>query len=130
VEAFESIRLSIWATADAAPKASTDASATVATFMLITTPWPSTNGEIPRFQKAARLSARIQPTEAVRFGLQEPDPAFPNMDVRDVFRLTLLVNPIGGPVSIPRFNSDEAQGHNSDQRSKELRDRQLFRSHS
>src|SRR3954451_6814045 len=86
VEAFESIRLSIWAAAEAAPKSSTDASATVATFMLITPPWPSTNGKIPRFQKAARLSARIQLSEAlVRFGLQAPDPAFPNIDVRDRF---------------------------------------------
>jgi len=33
VEAFESIRLSIWATADEAPKASTEVSATVANFM-------------------------------------------------------------------------------------------------
>ena len=34
VEAFESIRLSIWATADEAPKTNTDVGATVATFML------------------------------------------------------------------------------------------------
>jgi len=34
VEAFELIRLSIWANADDTPKASTNASATVAKFML------------------------------------------------------------------------------------------------
>jgi hypothetical protein len=54
VEAFELIRLSIWANADEAPKASTDASATVAKFMLFP---EATDQAQPR-----KLAARFRKT--------------------------------------------------------------------
>jgi hypothetical protein len=43
VEAFESIRLSIWATADEGPKASADVSATVANFKSASPTLPHAN---------------------------------------------------------------------------------------
>jgi hypothetical protein len=43
------------------------------------------------------------------------------MDVSDVLLLTLLADAIGARVfSVPRLDSDKAQGHEGDQRSKEL----------
>ena len=58
----------------------------------------------------------------VRLGLHcQPDSAFTDLNVSDVLRLTLLADAIGARVfSIPRLDSDEAQGRERDQRSKEL----------
>ena len=45
----------------------------------------------------------------------QPDSAFTDMDVSDVLYLTLLADATGVRVfRVPRFDSDEAQGHEGD----------------
>jgi hypothetical protein len=70
------------------------------------------------------VAMRIQTygSPIVRLGLHcQPDSAFTDMDVSDVLDLTLLADATGVRVfRVPRFDSDEAQGHEGHQRSKEL----------
>jgi len=66
VEAFELIRLSIWANADEAPKASTDASATVAKFML----FPEATDTVARKTKARAV--HILQTHCANYRIKAP----------------------------------------------------------